>query len=166
MINENVAKSYGITAHAAVNQMYDKFPYSHHLQMVRDFAEKFQNEADYHLEIVYSACWLHDIIEDARQSYNDVKRVVGFEIAEISFALQTEKGRTRSERANDKYYQGIIETPGARFVKICDRLANMTYSKNVQSRMFDIYQSELDDFDKKLNFDNRFPKMFEYLRTI
>ena len=69
-------------------------------------------------------------------TYNDVKKVAGSMLTEeqalmateIVYALTNDKGRSRAERAGEKYYQGIRETPYAPFVKLCDRLANITYS--------------------------------------
>ena len=62
---------------------------------------------------VLAACWVHDVIEDCRETYNDVKNVLGERVADIAYALTNEKGKTRKERANDKYYEGIRNTPFA-----------------------------------------------------
>lgn len=51
------------------------------------------------------------------------------DVADIVYAVTNEKGKNRSERANEKYYQGIRENKLAVIVKICDRLANALYSK-------------------------------------
>ena len=70
---------------------------------------------------------------------------------EIVYALTNDKGRTREERAGEKYYQGIRVTPYAPFVKLCDRLANVTYSCSVDngrngSRMREVYKGEMGKF--------------------
>ena len=73
-----------------------------------------------------------------------------FMAAEIVYALTNDKGRTREERAGVKYYQGIRETPYAPFVKLADRLANITYSfKNYNDdnvHMAQVYRQELPHF--------------------
>ena len=70
--------------------------------------------------------------------------------AEIVYALTNEKGRTRAERAGEKYFLGIRETPYAPFVKLADRLANTTYSYTccnaLNARMKDVYRSEFPQF--------------------
>ena len=71
--------------------------------------------------------------------------------AEIVYALTNDKGRTRAERAGEKYFQGIRSTPYAPFVKLCDRLANVTYSCSVDSgrngdRMREVYKGEMGVF--------------------
>lgn len=85
--------------------------------------------------------------------------------------MSNEKGKTRAERANDKYYEGIRNTPGAVFVKLCDRIANVQYSKMTKSRMFEMYKKENLHFTKSLGFRNdnaEFPgheyfEMYKYL---
>jgi (p)ppGpp synthase/HD superfamily hydrolase len=113
------------------------------------------------------AAWGHDLIEDCRVSYNDVKHVLGQEAADIVYAVTNEKGKNRNERANEKYYEGIRNTPGAVFVKLCDRIANVQYSKMTGSRMFEMYRKENDNFVVKLGYDdtNTHPyfEMFSYL---
>ena len=115
-------------------------------------------------ELVLCACWVHDIIEDARETYNNVKSATSEEIADLAYALTNEKGKTRSERANDKYYQGIRETPFASFVKLCDRIANFEYSKKNNSRMAEVYRNENKNFIEKI-YVTGLDDMFLYLKT-
>jgi hypothetical protein len=96
-----------------------------------------------------------------------VKEHLGQEAADIIYALTNEKGKNRKERANDKYYEGIKNTPGAVFVKLCDRIANVQYSKMTGSRMFEMYKKENDEFVTKLGYpfnnSHEHSNMFEYL---
>lgn len=142
-----LSRLYAIECHAKTNHYYDGKPYSHHLSMVVDFAEHFiKNIPEVHRDIVIAACWAHDVIEDCRETYNDVKAALGPEVAEIVYALTNEKGRNRKERANEKYYQGIRETQYASFIKGCDRAANLKYSIDTNSRMTDMYRKEMPEF--------------------
>ncbi len=145
----DTAKNYAIACHTDTNHLYDGHPYSLHLHMVVKVAEKY-----IHLvgndDIILSACWCHDLIEDCRQTYNDVRKNTSEEVAEIVYALTNEKGKNRSQRANEKYYRGIIATPGALFVKLCDRLANIKYSSYSKSGMLKMYQSERKEFSHAL----------------
>lgn len=145
------AKAYAIEKHKAVNQKYDQYDYDFHLNMVFETAQKFIHSVETsEQENVLAACWVHDIIEDARETYNDVKKATNETIAELAFALTNEKGRTRAERANDKYYKGIRETKHASFIKFCDRIANVTHSKNNGSSMFEKYRKENEGFVSKI----------------
>ncbi|MCM1451456.1 MAG: hypothetical protein NC102_04315 [Clostridium sp.] len=149
-------------AHDSVNQHYDRtHPYGYHLDMVAKGVEDYaapvcQEPADV-LPLFFGA-FFHDSIEDARLTYNDVLAIAreffpedkAVMATEIVYALTNEKGRTRAERANDKYYSGIRLTPYAPLVKLSDRLANTAYSSShsgcVNSSMREVYRHELPHF--------------------
>jgi (p)ppGpp synthase/HD superfamily hydrolase len=165
-------KEWCIEQHRKTNHYYSEYlPYEFHLRMVAEVANDFKHvlddKVDYFTgkeegymkrdEVFVSmrdAClkgvWAHDLCEDCRVSYNDVKNKLGQEVADIVYAVTNEKGKTRAERANDKYYEGIRNTPGAVFVKLCDRIANVQYSKMTKSRMFEMYKKENTNFLTKL----------------
>ena len=161
--------------HASVNQTYDQVhPYGYHLDMVADGARRYghlvcEDEADV-LPLMFAA-YFHDSIEDARQTYNDVVRIArqfmdeqqSLLAAEIVYALTNDKGRTRTERAGERYYKGIRETPYAPFVKLCDRLANATYSfrnsNDANAYMRKVYADEMPHFLHSLTvLDNDDPR--------
>ena len=148
--------------HEHVNQTYDKVhPYGFHLDMVVDSVYKYGHEVcteERDILPLFFGAYYHDSIEDARLTYNDVKAVArqymdeqqAYTAAEIVYALTNDKGRTRAERAGEKYYQGIRETPFAPFVKLANRLANITYSfthsNEANVHMKGVYQQELPHF--------------------
>jgi (p)ppGpp synthase/HD superfamily hydrolase len=173
--------------------MYDTYlPYEFHLRMVANvglqYSDLLDADKDYYTgepivnptqqvslrSACLLACWGHDLIEDCRVSYNDVKDALGQEVADIIYAVSNEKGKTRKERANDKYYEGIRYTPGAVFVKLCDRIANVQYSKMTGSRMFEMYKKENVEFTKALNLrgervdypGHEYYKMYKYLDNL
>lgn len=143
--------------HSDVNQKYDKIhPYSFHLCMVADCVMEHLEDAmpdGYVLPVIFGA-YFHDSIEDARLSYNDVRRIAleymdedqSLMAAEIVYALTNDKGRTRAERAGEKYYTGIRTTPYASFVKMADRYANFSYSVHNGQKMADVYREEMPHF--------------------
>jgi (p)ppGpp synthase/HD superfamily hydrolase len=180
-----------IEQHRKTNHQYDRYlPYEFHLRMVNqaamDFIHLLDNKLDYFTgeenagprgdetvtlrDACLIATWGHDLIEDTRTSYNDVKAVLGREVADIIYAVSNEKGKTRAERANDKYYEGIRNTPGAVFVKLCDRIANVQYSKMTKSSMFKKYKLEQPHFEKMLgrseDRDDLLEPMFAYLENL
>ena len=161
------SRSFAIRCHRETNHLYGGHPYEVHLKMVADMAEKFiELIPDEDRDIVLSGCWVHDCIEDCRQTYNDVKAETNEAVAELAYALTNEKGRSREERANDKYYQGIRDTKYAVFIKVCDRLANVTYSKSEGNpRMVKVYQQENEAFMQKLH-DPNFQPLFDYLASL
>lgn len=168
-------KEHAHMLHESVNQRYDtNLPYSFHLDMVADLVFKYghlvcQQEADV-LPLFFGA-YYHDSIEDARMSYNDVKKgallfmdeAQAYMAVEMVYALTNEKGRTRAERANDRYYAGIRETPYAPFLKLADRLANITYScskdNGVNNHMKQVYKVELPHFLEVINAHSTDPRL-------
>ena len=173
-----------IEQHNKTNHMYDTYlPYEFHLRMVSNVGNNYNHLLDgtkeYYtgeqiinptlqvslLNACMVACWGHDLIEDTRVSYNDVKEVLGQEAADIVYACTNEKGKSRKERANEKYYEGIRNTPGAVFVKLCDRIANVQYSKMTGSRMFEMYKKENINFMVSLGrqVNNPYEEMYQYL---
>ena len=155
--------------HDSVNQKYNAtLPYGYHLDMVARYAVDYGHEvladaADL-LSLLFGA-YFHDSIEDARLSYNDVTRraaafmndAQAYMAAEIVYALTNDKGRTRSERAGERYYAGIRATPYAPFVKLCDRAANTAFSARAadggNSRMSKIYANEWPHFLAAIRVD-------------
>jgi (p)ppGpp synthase/HD superfamily hydrolase len=134
--------------------------------MVVDVAYRFIHLIpEKYRDIVISSCWAHDTLEDTRITYNDLLKVTSIEVADIVYALTNEKGKTRKERANDKYYQGIRETPYATFVKLCDRIANVKYSMATRSRMLEMYRKEMPEFIDTL-YDEKWDEMFKYLESL
>ena len=78
--------------------------------------------------------------------------------AEVVYALTNDKGRTRAERAGEHHYAGIRATPYAPFVKLCDRLANMTHSFTASDggnhRMRTVYQQEWEHFRQSITTES------------
>lgn len=159
------ARKYAIKCHRDASHLYDGLPYWNHLYAVVGVAERFGHLIPQESwETVISSCWCHDVIEDTRQTYNDVKAATNEQVAEIVYALTNEKGKNRKERANAKYYFGIKTTPFATFVKMCDRIANVEYSIQTGSRMYEVYQKER-EFAATL-YDRHYLEMFEHLQDL
>ena len=148
------AKYFAYEKHKSVNHFYDGKPYGEtHLAMVVSVGLEFINLIPENArEDVICGCYLHDTIEDCRLTANDIKKEFGTDIMEIVYALTNEKGKNRHERANDKYYEGIRNTKGAIFVKLCDRIANVQYSKMTKSNMFETYKKENTNFLTQLGY--------------
>lgn len=161
--------------HANVNQTYDEtLPYGHHLTMVANTVQDFGGEivaCEADVVPVVFAAYYHDSIEDARQTYNDVMRTArqwmtdeqALMATEIVYALTNDKGRTRAERAGEKYYAGIRCTPYAPLLKLCDRYANMSYSlhgtdaSNIHMRS--VYRNEWPHFLEAITSHDADPRL-------
>lgn len=171
------------------NQKYaGDLPYSFHLKAVRAQGEKFlylieenyiENKQNYQSkvvsfqEIVVAALDGHDLIEDGRQTYNDVLEL-GFLFknpkaarifADIIYAVTDEKGKNRSERKSDKYYQELSENKLAVFVKLSDIAANTLFSKLTGSSMYHKYKSEFKHIKEKL-YIKEYAEFFNYVEGL
>lgn len=157
--------------HNDTNHKYGDVSYTVHLSHVVDVCHRFLHivPRDY-WAIVIAACWLHDSIEDARLSYNDVKREFinagvdeksAIMIAEIVRAVTNyTRGRNRKERMPDFVYEDIRETSCATFVKLCDRIANVEAGGKS-----DMYAKEHAHFKEMLHKDI-YDEMFIYVESL
>ena len=161
--------------HQSVNQSYgDDLPYGYHLDMVVEGIRQFGHLVCVREEDVlplFFGGYYHDSIEDARLTYNDVMHTArqymteeqALMATEIVYALTNDKGRNRSERAREKYYEGIRTTPYAPFVKLCDRMANITFSCSgtdaVNRHMRDVYRQEVPHFLSSINPHSDDPRL-------
>jgi (p)ppGpp synthase/HD superfamily hydrolase len=160
------AKLYASKCHRETNHLYAGEPYETHLEAVDNVAFRFSHLLPLEdIITVRAACWCHDLIEDARQTYSDVKYATSERVADIVYAVTNEKGKTRKERANDKYYAGIRAVQYADFVKICDRIANVEHAVATGHGMLKKYREEHALFVKEL-YSARSYEMLYYLAEI
>lgn len=152
-------REWAIQQHRNTNHFYDKIiPYEYHLNMVvKEVIRHLGNKPDYvgfspfiSRNIFIDAAYGHDLIEDTRVTYNDILQAgASNEAAEIIFAVTDEKGKTRAERGSKAHYEKLVKVPGAAFIKFCDRIANVKYSKFSESSMFEKYKKEHLEFIEK-----------------
>lgn len=164
------------------NQKYNKdYPYSIHLKFVREQAVFFYKETYPFdkLTAEYVAVG-HDLIEDARMTYNDVlnklttirinygtkketfdAKAYAKIIADGIYACTESTGRSRAERKDEAYYKRLSESCVGTFVKLCDIYANSGWSKLTKSTMFAKYQQEFPNFLEKIS--NEWKDLFKEL---
>lgn len=157
---------YVLRKHHSVGQKYnDLYPYYYHLKMVSEFANKFRHllssEDSY---TAFMITLLHDIIEDCRLTYNDVKELFGVEVADGVFACTELRGKNRKERHGPIYYKGLQEHRLGRYGKLCDITANMTMGKRTGSSMLTKYRKEYAHTKSEL-FTDEFKEIFDYIEA-
>jgi mutator protein MutT len=160
------------SAHFDVNQYYkhsdevDAF-YSYHLKRVVDVGRRFKHEIPTEdWKYVEGGLWNHDCIEDARKTFNDVKKRCGEIVALISFALSNSTGKNRDERADSIYYDKIRKTKYATFAKLCDRIANIEHGIKHGSSMTNKYKAEHEHFKKELYVSGQYESMWKHIYDI
>jgi hypothetical protein len=186
-------KEFCINQHDVVcNQKYNKtLPYSFHLGMVAQQANKFSYilkdevilKAQTHKsvnvcvnDILSDACFGHDLIEDARVTYNDIVQLAPYGnhyanvlLADIIYTCTEEKGKNRAERHSDEYLEAIGNNKLALFVKLCDLIANVHFSLMSNSSMYQKYQKEYHRFYTMVTEYGSFSQlqpMFEFLESL
>jgi (p)ppGpp synthase/HD superfamily hydrolase len=139
------AKEYAERVHTAARCKYgeDNEPYMVHLDAVCKwvldnpsvlrFSDDFENTC--------AAAYTHDTIEDAQQTYNDVKKATSDDVADITLAVTDVHAENRMLRflstipKTVKDYRALV-------LKVCDIGANSSYGKNVKNSMYKKYQKE------------------------
>lgn len=170
----NIWESFCRHQHDVVcNQKYNKtLPYSFHLDLVTGNAEVFYEYISWHgedwvsqptFDVKMAKCVAmgHDLIEDARLTYNDVLSELVFtvpelpnvrnDIADAIFACTECRGKTRKERHSEYYYSTLLQNDLAIYVKLCDIMANVQFSKMTHSSMYKRYQNEFPGFVDRLS---------------
>lgn len=190
-MNNNIASIVYHQHNIVCNQKYgnDNLPYSFHLKAVLAQGKKFMHLLpNYQIEnkqnvysnniplhhVIEAALIGHDLIEDGRMTYNDVKElysrrfgnsVAGSKAADIIYDVSDEKGKSRAERKNDKYYKGLQGNPHALFVKLADLAANTLFSKLTGSSMYEKYKKEFPEFKRK-TYTEGFKEFYDYIEAM
>ncbi len=129
-------------------QFYGRNPYTFHLTKVVEVLERY----DVTDERIIAAGWCHDIIEDTDCSFNDLRKAIGKDSAEIVYAVTDELGRNRKERAK-KTHPKIKGNLAATLVKLADRIANVENGNIEGGRMFTMYKCEYQEFKEHIQSD-------------
>jgi len=139
-------RRFAIKAHGT--QPYGPFPYSYHLRAAENVALRF----GFRSRIVRKAIWLHDVIEDCKLSVSHLV-LAGLDprSVQMAWAVSDGEGKTRKERKASTY-EKIRSTPGAKLVKLCDRIANVEFSSSGlgDPRKFEMYKNEYAEFQRQL----------------
>ena len=121
------AKAFAHEKHAG--QTHGTRPFTHHLQEVVNVLHEFGYQAD----DLTAAAWLHDVVEDTPTTIEEVYTEFGKRIGDLVDALTDGPGATRLEK-KAKPYATIPNVPGAVFVKLADRIANVRFTMKEGSK--------------------------------
>lgn len=170
-------KQFCIDQHDIVcNQKYDDtLPYSFHLKAVAAMGLKYSHLLDNTEEILITQCicWGHDLIEDARITYNDIGNKTyltninpstSLIIKEGILACTELRGRNRNERKGKEYFDFLKTNKLFIYCKLCDILANVTYGVLTNSHMVENYRKEFNHLKEEL-YIQEYQEMFSDLQT-
>lgn len=124
------------------NQQYDhQHRYSFHLKAADAAYSKFKSLlAPEDRPFARMGVAGHDLIEDARTTYNDIINEIGPKygktVADIIYACTEVRGHNADERHGPEYLETLKKSRLGVFVKMCDCIANLTYSILTNSDFF------------------------------
>jgi len=126
-----------IQAHG--KQKYGRKPYRVHLEAVAKLAVRY----GFTDEQIIMVCWLHDVLEDCLTVTVQTLLDAGFpaEVVAAAYALKDEDGENRDEK-KARTLPKIAANRMALIVKLCDRIANVLFSRRNNPRKFKRYQHE------------------------
>lgn len=166
MITKKTVLAHAFAIEAHKNQLYGKLPYHAHLTYVVMTALRFIHNIEQKLqEEVIQSCWLHDTNEDSGITYGEIKKHFGEFVANVVYAVTNEKGKDRREKF-ERTMPSLSKNRHAVFVKLCDKIANTSYSKMESSSMYDAYVSEYKQFKKFLYVKGEYEDMWNELDNI
>lgn len=150
--DEDVAKK--------ILKLYDTVDFRHVHYSLKDV-----DPVKFEMDHLIGGGWAHDGPEDARLTFNDVVAMTSrmekagpmrgkkdVTVAMIARAVTSDPtGINREHRMTPAVYERIQTTPGATFVKLEDRKANVQYGIMTGSSMSKKYKEENPEFIKKLS---------------
>lgn len=131
------AETFAIFYHK--NQMYGNNPYSYHLDKVCEVLVDFSHQND---DVLISAGWLHDVIEDTIVDYKLLHKEFGYEIADLVMSVTNESGIDRVSKFINTSLK-IRYNRKALILKLADRIANVEASKENGSKYYEMYKNEM-----------------------
>lgn len=159
------------------NQKYNKtLPYSFHLKAVVAQCCKYltlvPEDARHYIKIAAAG---HDLIEDARLTYNDIIDIMkawGYKLevpkltADIIYSCTELKGRNRSERQGPEFFDILKKNRLGVFVKLCDIMSNSLFSTLTVSSMLDKYKAEFPHLKEQLYVEGEYDPIWKDLEKI
>lgn len=164
---EKKASDYAINEHKnpSREQRYGNKPYSKHLTDVVNIAKKYIHYIDVEeREDVITSCWGHDLIEDTNNSVRKLSLKFNKRVAEIILSVSNIPLYDKKEQVLLTFAQVRKGGHLSRFVKLCDRIANVTNSKNgfdeKSAFLYKKYQTEYPIFRYALKIKGEYSDMW------
>lgn len=163
-----VAQALGFAIAKHGTQQYGDLPYSTHLLKVAEAAFTVGQGAVNTVDLVCGAL-LHDTLEDTDAVYGEISASFGHDVAEMVKACTKDEEDGPKElhscrRCAFKKTVPLLRTvPGAKSVKLCDRLVNMENSLETRSTHLNMYVREYAEFKSLLWVEGEYPELWKRL---
>jgi (p)ppGpp synthase/HD superfamily hydrolase len=130
-------------AYKIAGKLYDGNDYFYHINMVDEILLKydkiFYNHDDF--LVTRAAIFCHDLIEDAGINYAEIMKIANKDVADITLAVTDVHAENRLMRHLLTMHKTVSDHR-AIILKMCDILANASYSKSIMSGMYKKYKAE------------------------
>jgi len=139
-----IVADYAYKCHDDANCTYGKDEsYSVHIDMVVDMVDDYKTifKRPIDRDITIAGAFCHDILEDTKQSYNNVSQVIGRDAADVVLAVTDVSAENRLMKHLLTMGKTVLNYR-AIILKMCDICANATYSKTHGSSMYAKYVEE------------------------
>jgi (p)ppGpp synthase/HD superfamily hydrolase len=150
--------------------LYSGQPYgTHHLYPVAVLAEQYAYLLPVQMhETVIAGAWLHDFVEDAYGSMNDLTKLLNLAIARTAQLCVSSTGATRAERHDAAYHGRVASTMESTYVKLVDRLRNVTAGDGTRKgdSMREGYRKEQPAFESHLAVAGNYPNLLPLMDAI
>ena len=122
-----VVANFALSKHEGQEYFVDgkSCPYFYHLENVRKIINKYVDEDNPKKEKLEIIALLHDIIEDTDVTYNQLKEMVGEDIAKAVMALTKNESLPYVDRLKDSLKRICEEDIDVGQVKLADRICNL-----------------------------------------
>lgn len=136
-------REYAERCHNDANCKYNGGSYMFHVDKVVYAVETYQDIFIYATDksITIAAAYGHDLVEDAKQTFNDMKGVIGVEAAKVVLRVTDVPAENRLMK-HLLTMGKTVEDHRAIILKMCDIWANATYSKTSGGTMYIKYVDE------------------------
>lgn len=155
----DVARELAMRAHG--DQRCGALPYLTHLGCVVMTLHRF----DVASELLVSAAWLHDTLEDTAMTRQEIATAVGEDVAALVEAVTDEPGANRAERKAKTYPKIRKYGVAAVMLKLADRIANVEASASDKPKRR-MYQREFPEFSTALYESGECEAMWSHLREL
>lgn len=130
-------------SHQETNCRYGDEDYFIHLSLVAELVQKHSSVFTniYDVQVVYAAAYCHDLIEDARVSYDTILKISNKDVADVVLAVTDVHAENRLMRHLLTMHK-TVKDYRAIFLKLCDMYVNASYSKSHKHSMYKKYVEE------------------------
>jgi len=164
-MHEMIKKARAFAQKAHNVQAYgDIYPYYKHCEDVDKVLRRYGFTEEKDLALLVAA-WLHDVLEDTNNSYNDLKKEFDTNIAEIVYCVTDELGRNRKEK-KERTLSKTRSNPKSVILKVGDRIANVEFGLSEGSSHVDMYRKEFPEFQYNLRIYQQIDPMWEHLEKL